>query len=412
LKTPILRRYVLCISVVAASLAACAGSQPPIGAPDTMPQDQPVVTSRAMSRHIGTELSSYRLLYSFGRGSDGQQPYASLIDVNSTLYGTTYDGGAYNGGTVFRVSTTGTEHVLHSFGHGHDGQQPEASLIDVNGTLYGTTYEGGSYNAGTFFSISMNGTEHVLHNFSNLDGVEPVASLIDVNGTLYGTSIGGGRYTYGTVFSIGNTGTVHVLHSFGDGHGGDFPYASLIDVDGTLYSTTYEGGAYHGHGTVFSINTTGREHTLHSFGDGHDGAYPAASLIDVKGALYGTTTSGGARSIGRGGTVFSINTTGTEHVLHSFGNGHDGAEPVASLIDVKGTLYGTTFYGGAYGGSFEGGTVFSISTTGTEHVLHSFGGKSDGSSPEAGLLDVNGTLYGTTTKGGTYGDGTIFTLKP
>ncbi|MGB6601388.1 MAG: choice-of-anchor tandem repeat GloVer-containing protein [Candidatus Cybelea sp.] len=298
----------------------------------------------------GTE----HVLHSFGNGSDGYNPLASLIEVNGTLYGTTIAGGTfrYEYGTVFRISTTGTEHVLHSFGQRHDGQQPYASLIDVNGTLYGTTYEGGSYNAGTFFSISTNGTEHVLHNFSNLDAVSPTASLIDVKGVLYGTSTEGGRYTYGTVFSIGTTGTVYVLHSFGHGHDGDFPAASLINVNGTLYGTTPAGGM-HQHGTVFRISTTGAEHVLYSFKGGSDGADPYASLLNVNGTLYGTTLDGGRYNYG---TLFSVSTAGTEHVLHSFGNGSDGSNPSASLVDVRGVLFGTTRGGGEYGY----GTVFAL----------------------------------------------------
>jgi uncharacterized repeat protein (TIGR03803 family) len=400
------------MSAVAGLLAACGGPLPPMGAPDTMPRDQSVMTARAVSRHIGAASSTYRLLYSFGNNSDGQQPDASLIDVNGTLYGTTYQGGKYDGGTVFSISTTGKEHVLHNFGHAKDGQHPEASLIYVNGILYGTTFDGGKYNSGTFFSISMTGTEHVLHSFSNFDASGPEAVPINVKGTLYGTTAQGGRYTYGTVFSISTTGTVNVLHSFGHSTDGLFPVASLIDVNGTLYGTTRQGGKFRGKGTAFSISTSGAEHVLHSFGNNQDGAFPAASLIDVKGTLYGTTTNGGGGFNYGDGTVFSINTAGKEHVLHSFRHPGDGEDPAASLIDVNGVLYGTTFYGGRYATSFWGGTVFSITTSGAEHVLHSFATPYDGSNPAASLIDVKGTLYGTTSKGGAYGGGTVFTLKP
>ncbi len=75
---------------------------------------------------------------------------------------------------------------------------------------------------------------------------------------------------------------------------------------------------------------------------------------------------------------------------------------------MNGTLYGTTSAGGTYGK----GIVFSLSLTGSETALHSFGYGSDGATPLAGLIDVNGTLYGTTSAGGTHGDGTVFALKP
>jgi uncharacterized repeat protein (TIGR03803 family) len=400
----------------AALFAGCGGSQLPIGAPGAIAQNR-TVSNRTIARDIEAAASSYHVLYSFGDGDDGQHPDARLIDVNGTLYGTTYEGGRYNKGTVFSISTTGTEHVLRSFGRPrHDGANPSAGLIDVGGTLYGTTRQGGTHNLGTVFSISTSGAEHVLHSFANADGAFPDTSLIDVKGTLYGTTNGGGRYTQGTVFSISTTGSMHVLHSFGfynySYSDGAFPEASLIDVKGTLYGTTYEGGTNRSQGTVFSISTTGSEHVVHSFGYETDGAYPAASLIDVKGTLYGTTTSGGTNSVGRGGTVFSISTGGVEHVLHSFGSGHDGADPAASLIDVKGTLYGTTVYGGMYSGSFQGGTVFSVTTSGAERVLHSFNSGSDGALPDASLINLKGMLYGAAYGGGEHGTGAVFALRP
>lgn len=106
------------------------------------------------------------------------------------------------------------------------------------------------------------------------------------------------------------------------------------------------------------------------------------------------------------GTVFSIARSGKEKVLHSFGSGSDGAYPTASLIEVGGTLYGTTFEGGTN----EYGTIFSITKSGTETVLHSFAGGSDGAYPSASLIDVGGTLYGTTENGGTHDDGTVFSI--
>jgi uncharacterized repeat protein (TIGR03803 family) len=139
---------------------------------------------------------------------------------------------------------------------------------------------------------------------------------------------------------------------------------------------------------------------LHTFDrSAGDGTHPAADLIDVKGTLYGTTSSGGAHG---GGAVFSITTSGKETTLYSFGESGDGVGPVAPLLDVDGTFYGTTQYGPLYGG----GTVFSVTPGGTEKVLYDFPSddpgrpQSSGSYPDAGLIEVNGTLYGTTPRGG------------
>jgi uncharacterized repeat protein (TIGR03803 family) len=143
-------------------------------------------------------------LYSFAGEPNGQYPVASLIDVNGTLYGTTSYGGMHDDGTVFSISTSGTEHVLYSFAGEPDGQYPKASLINVSGTLYGTAYRGGraSDGFGTVFGISMSGTGHVIHSFRSRTGNRPLAGLIDVKGALYGTTRLGGIYHIGTVFSL------------------------------------------------------------------------------------------------------------------------------------------------------------------------------------------------------------------
>ncbi|MGC9990893.1 MAG: choice-of-anchor tandem repeat GloVer-containing protein [Candidatus Cybelea sp.] len=351
-------------------------------------------------------------------GGDGSYPLASLLDVEGTLYGTTYaggTGGCRGGcGTVFSVTLDGKEQVLHSFPSGSDGVHPSAALVDLDGTLYGTTRNSDEpRHGGTVFSITTGGTEQLLYLFGHkTNGGKPAASLIDAGGTLYGTTRYGGAQLEGTVFSITTDGTWKELHDFGVGTDGAYPEAPLTDVKGTFYGTTGYGGAYHG-GTVFTIAPDGTEQVLHSFGNGTDGKNPSAALIDVGGTLYGTTENGGAYSGSGGccnGTVFSITPNGTEKVLHSFGgkNG-DGFNPLASLLEVKGTLYGTTYYGGTVSRcSGDCGTVFSITPDGTEKVLHSFG--TDGQNPTAGLIDVGGTLYGTTARGGEHGSGTVFTI--
>jgi len=368
-----------------------------------------------VSNHKAGRLSSYLSLYSFGADPDGSEPAAGVLSRGDLpIYGTTAFGGADNSGTVFSYSG-GTDTVLHSF-RGRDGARPLAGLIDVKGTFYGTTYFGGSGNCvggcGVVFSITPDGTEKVLHNFgvNGSDGTRPEASLIDVSGTLYGTTLEGGARDRGTAFSVTTDGTERVLHSFGYYEDGYWPMVPLIDVSGTLYGTTYAGGAGR-FGTVFSMAADGTEKVLHSFSNAQDGKYPRAPLINVNGKLYGTTESGGAF---RGGTVFDVSTDGHETVLHSFGNGYDGVRPEAGLRDMNGTLYGTTADGGAYGSSYNQhgfGTVFSITPGGHETVLHSFGDGYDGAHPEAGLRDVSGMgLIGTTRYGGVYGRGTVFEL--
>jgi len=438
MKTLRLGRYALCTGVAVALLAGCGGSQPPTGAPGAIPPFGTSGMARENAARQGPQF--FRVLYRFAGGRhDGQNPQASLIDVNGTLYGTTaagdgckhgYDSGC---GTVFSISTSGSEKVLYRFAGGSDGWLPVASLIDRNGTLYGTTrYGGGSgcveyFGCGTIYTISASGTEKVFYAFqSNVNGSQPLADLIDVHGTLYGTTYLGGASYLGTVFSLSKRGVETVLHSFAGGADGEYPYAGLIDIKGTLYGTTWSGGggcgSSGGCGTVFSISTSGVEKVIYRFAGGSDGANPNAGLTVVNGIMYSTTSPFiGCGSGGGCGTVYQISTTGKEKVLHQFGLGSDGSQPIAGLINVNGKLYGTTQTGGLISecGKYPGGcgTVYSVTTGGTEKVLHSFAGSSDGAYPLAGLTYAGGRPYGTTASGGTSGCGgagcgTVFTLSP
>ncbi len=307
--------------------------------------------------------------------------------------------------------------VLYRFTKGVDGFSPESPLYSYSGMFYGTTFNAGD-GFGTVFSVSNGGAEKVLHTFGGGpgDGAFPQAPLLYENGAFYGTTANGGAsclYRFigcGTVFSITTSGIERVIHSFGTGSDGAFPMADLIDVAGTLYGTTQEGGAY-GYGTVFSISTSGSEKVVHSFGSkSGDGVYPMAGLHYLNGVMYGTTRYGGANGAG---TVFSVSTASTgdaEKVLHSFGSGSDGSEPYDSLIEVNGTLYGTTARGGYSAG---GGTVFSITPSGVEKVQYSFCSErscADGTAPYANLIKVKDKLYGTTFEGGAYRGGTLFRI--
>jgi uncharacterized repeat protein (TIGR03803 family) len=386
-----------------------------------------------------------KILWSFGSGKDGQYPSAGLIDVKGTLYGTTTGGGSAGCGgsgcgTVFSIDPdTGAEKVLYSFCSQQncaDGANPDGGLIAVNAVLYGTTQVGGANGSGTVYALDpKTGAEKVIYSFCALahctDGEYPSAGLVDVNGALYGTTEGGGSDDSGTVFVLDpDTGAETVRHSFctlENCADGAYPAAALLAVSGTLYSTTpYGGGSTcegSGCGTVFSLDTkTGAETVLHSFAGGADGQEPFAGLIDVNGTLYGTTFFGGQAGCSRDGcgTAFSVDPgTGAESVVYAFCQQQycpDGALPYAGLLGEKGKLYGTTAYGGRTGCPQTGdcGTVFSVDpATGAEDVLYEFCNRkncTDGWSPEASLIVVKGTLYGTTSEGGAHGHGTVFAL--
>jgi uncharacterized repeat protein (TIGR03803 family) len=273
------------------------------------------------------------------------------------------------------------------------------------------------------------GRETVLHSFCNqqscTDGHYPNGQLTAANGLLYGTTQFGGAYDKGTVFALDpKSGAETVLYSFCSGGypctDGDLPNPGPIVADGTLYGTTDRGGANcqssGGCGTLFALDlNTDAQTLLYSFcGQQNctDGSEPAGGLIDVGGTLYGTTVQGGAYH--NAGTVFALDlNSGAETVAYSFCRTlksvcKDGANPDGTLIAVKGALYGTTLNGGTpiVACSSGCGTVFELDpATGAEKVLYSFCRQEvckDGEYPGR-LIDVNGTFYGITLAGGRYG---------
>ncbi len=402
------------------------------------------------------------VLFKFDR-QDGFLPRGGLIDVNGTLYGTTGFGGAgahcvqvYACGVVFSVDAeTGSQKVLYSFCNEKDckdGQDPLASLIDVDGVLYGSTSAGGrvicskqlQLRCGTVFSIDPGtGKETLVYSFggNGTDGAYPEAALINVNGVLYGATDGGGANCTGhnfggcgTVFSLDpSTGRETMLYSFCSRKNcadGDGPWGGLTEMNGVLYGVTSSGGANYkecngyGCGAIFSFDpSTGAETVLYSFCSQKncvDGAGSEASLalINVNGVLYGTTTGGGAAG---DGVVFSFDiASGVEKVVYSFCTHpvqhqcRDGESPVAGLAYMKGVLYGATPQGGVYQHHFPGnGVLFALDpNTGVETVLDAFQNSKEGTNPETNVIVAKGVLYGVTAGGGDHDNGTVFAFRP
>jgi uncharacterized repeat protein (TIGR03803 family) len=398
----------------------------------------------------------YRVLYSFGANgpSDGNSPRGKLLsDKLGNLYGTTYSGGSAGLGTVFELAPAQnglwTETVIYNFcsqANCSDGGNPSAGLImDQLGNLYGTTEVGG-YNGqvccwGTVFELSPPSspgaawTESVLYTFGGNttdDGCYPEGKLtFDGAGNLYGTTsqCGRGHYGAGSVFELtpsGNGGWNEiVLYNFcASGHGGcpegGRPVAGVaFDQVGNLYGTTSAGGPSKG-GVVYELSPSlgggWTETVLHPFGSGVYGSGPRSSInFDKLGNLYGTAYTGGLSSEACDfgcGTVFRLVTTsgGWKYSAFRF-TGPNGGNPAAGvLMDNKNTtMYGTTQFGGS------GGTVFKIHGK-TETALYNFCSQSacaDGSEPATALIsDTSGHLYGSTTRGGAYGQGVVFEITP
>jgi uncharacterized repeat protein (TIGR03803 family) len=308
-------------------------------------------------------------LYTFA-GTNGANPAGSLIaDTKGNLYGTTSQGGSGSAGAVFELSppaTQGgawTETVLYSFTGGADGGHPYAGLIqDSAGNFYGTTNSGGASNYGTVFKLSTTGSETVLHSFSGSpDGAYPYAALIwDSAGNLYGTTYSGGAFNAGTVFKLSTAGVETLLHSLnGTTDGANSSSTLTMDSAGNLYGAANQGGSDQ-EGTIFKLSSAGHFSLLHTFSSRAHGANPAAGmLLGSNGILYGTTTEGGDSD--DDGTIFELTTTGTFTLLHTFASGHFGNYPYTGLIsDPSGNLYGAT----ESGGTSQRGLIYEIAVTG------------------------------------------------
>jgi len=266
----------------------------------------------------------------------------------------------------------------------------------------------------------------VLHTFHGRDGRTPVGQLVrDASGNIYGTAGGGtekckGSIGCGVAFKMNKDGKLIWQYNFKRANG-EGPYAGLLrDAAGDLFGITELGGdnsCYPGYGcgTVFKLNDEGKEETvLHKFTNVPDGEFPQSLLVeDGAGTIYGTSWAGGAYQYG---AVFSVDTSGEENVLYSFTGGSDGGILHAGVIrDTAGNLYGVTSGGGAYGA----GVVFELDMTGKETILYDFTGGSDGGGPVSELIaDAAGNLYGLTAGGGNLGCqggdgcGVVFELSP
>jgi uncharacterized repeat protein (TIGR03803 family) len=263
-----------------------------------------------------------------------------------------------------------------------------------------------------------------LHQFNVAikgEGANPHGALLrDAAGNLYGTTLDGGTGD-GTVFKIDSTGKESVLFAFDLPVSGSSPDTPLIqDRTGNLYGIVQEGGPGGG-GLVYKLSPQGEQTILHAFQLMPRGGpvVPTGGLfMDKSGNLFGTTFSGGKCPSGCG-TVFRLDPAGKLHLLHKFTGGSDGSEPFGPLVqDAKGNLYGVAHAGGDLScpdPDFPGdgcGTVFKLAKNGKLTVLHTFAGGKDGSIPQGGLaMDAAGNLYGVTGVGGHREFGTAFKIS-
>ena len=359
---------------------------------------------------------TFTTIYTFSGGTNPSTPHGPLLYQDGALYGTSSGGGTH--GSLFKVDTkTQILTVLYDFKGGADGALPDY-LIYHNGKFYGATYYGGNdacggTGCGTVFAFDpVSESETVLYRFPdpNTGSTALPGGLIYHAGVLYGTAYNGGSHGYGSVFAIDlRTGIETDLYSFINGADGIWPAPTLLYKNGLLYGVTTEGGmpcANEICGTVFSVNPgTGAESTLHTFAPGAGGYQPDSNLIDHKGSIYGSTFYGGDLSCGKGGcgTTFSIDPgTGAYNVVQTMATNH---EHVRGFAARGNDLYESVIAppGGRTNHINQGQLAELDLKSGKRTVLYKFDhgiDGADGAEPFAPLVYANGVFYGSTEFGG------------
>lgn len=354
-------------------------------------------------------------------GTNGSGPEAPLVQgPDGAFYGTTFGNGF---GNLFKITSDGTFTVMYRFCSRHncsDGSGPNSAMVlGTDSSLYGTTAEGGTHSNGTVFRFNpATGARGTVYNFCSQpncsDGGVPNGVIQGADGNLYGTTAftaGGGP---GTVFKLTPTGVLTTLHTFCVQPCSDAttPLTGLVQAgDGNLYGTSFNGGVVNA-GTVFRITTAGALTTLYNFCvlgiNCQDGSQPSALIQAANGDFVGTTQNFGPHNAG---TLFKITSSGAFTPLYAFCSQtgcSDGSQSTSGVIQASdGKYYGTT----TGGGITSNGTIFQFGAPASLTTLYSFAG-TDGRTPTTALLQAtDGNFYGTTNAGGTADQGTVFKLS-
>jgi hypothetical protein len=460
-----MRKPLIVACVVA--LAACSGSHD-ASKSEYMPQAVSRTSStvpRMSANPFGA--SSANIVYDFVGGSGGANPKTPPMPYNGMLYGTASEGGygaVGSGGVVYEFDPSNeSERLVYAFcNYPNDACGISGRLTSFRNRLYGTSWSGGSSTAcpngtqphgeqcGTVYEIDpATGSERVVFNFTGQQtGFEPQVGLTPYGGLLYGVAPNGGRTrckayggNCGLVFAIDpSLGTERIVYRFRGGSDGWSPSTALALRNGKFYGTTTFGGTGKacptfgygpiGCGTIFELDPkTASERVVYSFKGGKDGYFPQWDLTLIGGSFYGVTMQGGGYGCGGSGcgTVFELQSNGTERIVHAFSGHADGFRPFGTIAELSGTIYGVTGMGGTgkcqNPGGYPGpgcGTVFAVSASGEFSSVYSFKGIPDGQWPEA-ITSFDNALYGVTLLGGNAngldcppsgGCGTIFKITP
>lgn len=361
------------------------------------------------------------ILHSFGDGTvanDGVHPGAGLIQApGGDFFGVTESQAAAPtvvAGTVFQLTPKGRLSVIHRFGTNTASYQP---LLYYKGRLIGMTITPYTYNGdGTLFALRHLATgPWKVSDWYQFAGTNQLASpvgnvIVASDGFFYGATGIGGPNGGGTVYKLDpTTHQATVVFGFATAYGAFGPANGLVQGnDGNFYCATeaLAGYRYGYWGAIIQATPAGQAN-----GESFPNLLATGPFIQgSNGTFYGVGGTFTNEYIQSSGFVFSFTTTGTLQTLHTFGQGTDGAYPAGTVVQgPNGDLYGITSQGGTAGK----GILFEVSTDGTSYtVLHNFGDGSvpnDGAAPYGTLIvgqDKN--LYGTTSDGGSAGLGTVF----
>lgn len=384
-------------------------------------------------------------LHSFSGTSSTPSPVGALLQASDgNFYGMTNAGGAtYGAGTVFRLTSAGvfTELVAFTGANAVDspteGVRPRGSLTErTEGSvkyLYGVLEQSGTGGYGRIFKFPLPAANAVTVSPQTVvrftgtvgaaKGSQPKSGLRLANdGALYGTANQGGTQGYGTLYRISAAGVFSTVYEFpaDPAIAGGSPFGAPVQgSDGFLYGTTTRNG-----GGVYRISTSGTGAALISnyATSGPMGQAPIGLLMAAGGQIYGLSEQGGPRNRGVLFRVLGSGTARSTYTVLDFGlrsSTLEGAFPTGGLVESNGLYYGTTEEGGSELNSGRGyGTLYSMTPAGKVTTLVSFTntgaiGGIPGIWPKAALTRLgDGTLYGTTSSGGSMGKGTVFRYQP
>jgi uncharacterized repeat protein (TIGR03803 family) len=305
--------------------------------------------------------------------ADGEEPvWGPVLGSDGNLYGVAGSGGSnvvdsLGSGTFYKMTTGGAFTILYNFCPSApctDGQYPTGIVLGGDGNFYGTTFGGGKFNSGTIFRISPTGKIKVLYSFCSLkncaDGSEPsTPPILASDGSLYGVTARGVQVVY-ELTAAGSYKVIHTFCSQANCKDGDQPTSLVQGANGNILGTTVQGGKYNV-GTVFEVTTADQYIVLDSLGYLRGTPFAGLALAN-DGNLYGVTV--GPSGAENGGTVFEVTPTGRYTDLHTIAQcSITGYQPYTTLFQgTNGLLYGTTAYGGndTEDGCAGDGTIFSV----------------------------------------------------